>query len=66
MARYQKRISGPLLDRVDVFVEVSPVEYEKLIEDQSAHWILEVIYLDEINSSVRFAQSIFFGVERSH
>ena len=36
MARYQKRISGPLLDRVDVFVEVPPVEYEKLIEDQSA------------------------------
>ena len=34
--RYQQRISGPLLDRVDVFVEVPPVEYEKLIEDQQA------------------------------
>jgi magnesium chelatase family protein len=34
VARYQKRISGPLLDRVDVFVEVPPVEYEKLIDDQ--------------------------------
>ena len=33
VARYQKRISGPLLDRVDVFVEVAPVEYEKLVED---------------------------------
>ena len=31
--RYQKRISGPLLDRVDVFVEVPPVEYDKLIDD---------------------------------
>jgi len=36
VARYQKRISGPLLDRVDVFVEVPPVEYEKLIEDHEA------------------------------
>jgi len=36
VARYQKRISGPLLDRVDVFVEVPPVEYEKLVEDAPA------------------------------
>ena len=36
VARYQKRISGPLLDRVDVFVEVPPVEYEKLVEDEPA------------------------------
>ncbi|MYC36015.1 MAG: ATP-binding protein [Chloroflexi bacterium] len=33
VARYQKKISGPLMDRVDVFVEVPPVEYEKLVED---------------------------------
>ncbi len=30
MSRYQKRISGPLLDRIDIFVEVPRVEYEKL------------------------------------
>jgi len=36
VARYQKRISGPLLDRVDVFVEVPPVEYDKLVEDEPA------------------------------
>ena len=36
VTRYQKRISGPLLDRVDVFVEVPPVEYEKLIEEGPA------------------------------
>ena len=33
VTRYQKRVSGPLLDRVDMFVEVPRVEYEKLVED---------------------------------
>lgn len=28
--RYQKRISGPLLDRIDIHVEVPRIEYEKL------------------------------------
>ena len=27
--KYQKRISGPLLDRIDIFVEVPGVEYDK-------------------------------------
>ena len=31
VARYQKRVSGPLLDRIDMFVDVPPVEYEKLM-----------------------------------
>jgi magnesium chelatase family protein len=30
VARYQKRISGPLLDRIDIFADVPRVEYEKL------------------------------------
>ncbi len=35
VSRYQKRISGPLLDRIDIFVEVPRVEYEKLADDTS-------------------------------
>ncbi|UCB43977.1 MAG: YifB family Mg chelatase-like AAA ATPase [Dehalococcoidales bacterium] len=34
VARYQKRISGPFLDRVDIFVEVPRVDYEKLTDER--------------------------------
>jgi magnesium chelatase family protein len=30
ITRYQKRLSGPLLDRIDIHVEVPRVDYEKL------------------------------------
>ena len=30
VSKYQKRISGPLLDRIDIHIEVPRVEYEKL------------------------------------
>ena len=35
VTRYQKRISGPLLDRFDIHAEVPRVEYEKLAADRA-------------------------------
>lgn len=34
VSKYQKRISGPLLDRIDIHVEVPAVKYEKLSDDR--------------------------------
>jgi magnesium chelatase family protein len=36
IAKYKHRISGPLLDRIDLFIEVPRVEYEKLIQPPDA------------------------------
>jgi magnesium chelatase family protein len=34
VTKYQKRISGPLLDRIDIHIEVLRVDYEKLSGDR--------------------------------
>ena len=34
VSRYQHRISGPFVDRVDIFVEVPHIEYEKLADNR--------------------------------
>jgi len=38
VTKYQKRISGPLLDRIDIHIEVPRVDYEKL----SGDWMGEI------------------------
>ena len=32
--RYQQRLSGPLLDRIDIHIEVPRVDYDKLTDDR--------------------------------
>jgi len=35
MQRYLSKVSGPLLDRIDIHIEVTPVPFEKLAEDRN-------------------------------
>ena len=42
VSRYKKRISGPLLDRIDLFVEVPRIEYEKLAQPANAEGSTEI------------------------
>ncbi|GAL01166.1 MG(2+) chelatase family protein [Nonlabens ulvanivorans] len=36
MQRYLSKVSGPLLDRIDIHIEVTPVPFEKLTEERLA------------------------------
>ena len=42
VTKYQKRISGPLLDRIDIFVEVPRVEYDKLTGEDTGETSAQV------------------------
>lgn len=43
MLNYQKKISGPLLDRIDLHIEVPRVEYEKLINTEKSESSVEIL-----------------------
>ena len=59
MQRYLSKISGPLLDRIDIHIEVTPVPFDKLSEDRKGEHSIEirkrVIVAREIQSQ-RFSE----------
>ena len=57
VTKYQKRISGPLLDRIDIHVEVPEVDYEKLSSDrtgESSASIRERVQAARERQAIRF------------
>ena len=42
MQRYLSKISGPLLDRIDIHIEVTPVPFEKLSDRQKAESSVDI------------------------
>ena len=42
MQRYLSKISGPLLDRIDIHIEVTPVPFEKLSEERKSETSNEI------------------------
>ncbi len=42
IAKYRKRISGPLLDRIDIYLEVPAVEVDKLTNAEVAEFSLKI------------------------
>ena len=64
VTKYQKRISGPLLDRIDIHIEVPRVDYEKLSGDRMGETS------ETIRKRVQAARNIqlprFSKIESSH
>jgi magnesium chelatase family protein len=59
VTKYQKRISGPLLDRIDIHIEVPRVDYEKLSSDRLGETSVEIRKRVE---AARLIQRKRFGV----
>lgn len=58
MQRYMGKISGPLLDRIDIHIEVTPVPFEKLSDERKAESSADIrqrVMAARERQSMRFA-----------
>ena len=64
MQRYMGKISGPLLDRIDIHIEVTPVPFEKLSEErlgEPSKQIRERVTKARLKQTERFSE-----IEKTH
>jgi magnesium chelatase family protein len=70
MQRYMSKISGPLLDRIDIHIEVTPVPFDKLSDTRKAecsHTIRERVTKAREIQTLRFAnmQNVHYNAQMS-
>ncbi len=58
-ARYLAKVSGPLLDRLDIHVEVPPVDFEKLAGDEKSESSASI--RERVNRARKIQQQRFAG-----
>ncbi|MGQ9683857.1 MAG: YifB family Mg chelatase-like AAA ATPase [Anaerolineae bacterium] len=63
VSRYQRRISGPLMDRIDIHLDVPRVEYDKLTDDRLGEASAAVRARVEAARRMQYAR---FGAEAEH
>ncbi|MBP7836116.1 MAG: YifB family Mg chelatase-like AAA ATPase, partial [Candidatus Omnitrophica bacterium] len=70
VARYRSKISGPLLDRIDIHIEVPPAQYQELNSDlpaESSAQIKQRVDKAQLAQRERFKdEGIFFNARMSH
>ncbi|MBE6778749.1 MAG: ATP-binding protein [Ruminococcaceae bacterium] len=57
VSRYLSKVSGPLLDRIDLHIEVPPVEYEQLADHRKAEASASI--LERVNKARAIQQARF-------
>lgn len=64
MQRYLSKVSGPLLDRIDIHIEVTPVPFEKLTEKRKAE--SSVVIRARVTQARKIQTERFKNSERVH
>ena len=68
--RYRKRISGPLLDRMDIYVHVPRLEYSEIINTMPAESSLAISQRVTVAREIQYARlnkyNIFCNAHMSH
>ncbi|MBQ4915409.1 YifB family Mg chelatase-like AAA ATPase [Maribacter sp. MMG018] len=64
MQRYLGKISGPLLDRIDIHIEVTPVPFEKLSEDRKGEGSVDI--RKRVTAAREIQTKRFNGLENVH
>ena len=64
MQRYLSKISGPLLDRIDIHIEVTPVPFEKLSEDRKGESSMAI--RERVSRARSFQSERFDAFQKIH